>query len=263
MMPYISLGNIYLPSYGVFAFFGLLVCLVIAMFPRANLGIGRRAFLRSLLGVFPWGYIGAVVVGYISKIGYILENEMGFLESIQRLTIVFYGGLLGGMLGLYEFARSNKKEFYLYADAYARLVPIFHAFGRVGCFCAGCCYGVEAQSLLSDAPGANGVVDRIPVQLFEAAGCLLLGIYLLTRKGVRRRGWYFWRYISCYAVFRFALEFLRDDAIRGIWFGLSTSQWVSLALLSASAVQMLSRYVAKGEPKACQTFMKLNGGKKN
>ena len=48
-------------------------------------------------------------------------------------------------------------------------------------------------------------------------------------------------YIFLYAPVRFMLEFLRGDTIRGFLFGLSTSQWISLLLLSAAAIYTLLR----------------------
>ena len=70
----------------------------------------------------------------------------------------------------------------------------------------------------------------VPVQLYEAAGCLLLFL-LLDR--LARRGWSGGQllpvYLSLYGAFRFLLEFLRGDGARGFWGPLSTSQWVALA----------------------------------
>ena len=124
-------------------------------------------------------------------------------------------------------------------------VPLFHAFGRVGCFLAGCCYGIPAPAgwlgvTFSQALLAPNGVALVPVQLYEAAGCLLLFL-LLDR--LARRGWSGGQllpvYLSLYGAFRFLLEFLRGDGARGFWGPLSTSQWVALATLAAALPVLL------------------------
>ena len=73
----------------------------------------------------------------------------------------------------------------------------------------------------------------LPVQLYEAAGCVLLFLLL---DHLTDRGWPGGRllalYLALYAVFRFLLEFLRGDAVRGSLGPLSTSQVISLAVLA-------------------------------
>ena len=118
-------------------------------------------------------------------------------------------------------------------------LPLFHAFGRVGCFLAGCCYGIPAPAgwlgvtFPASAVEAPSGVPLLPVQLYEAAGCVLLFLLL---DHLTDRGWPGGRllalYLALYAVFRFLLEFLRGDAVRGSLGPLSTSQVISLAVLA-------------------------------
>lgn len=60
-------------------------------------------------------------------------------------------------------------------------------------------------------------VPLLPVQLYEAAGCVLLFLLLdhLRQTGAGRGGRLLALYLALYAVFRFLLEFLRGDAVRG------------------------------------------------
>ena len=157
---------------------------------------------------------------------------------------VFYGGLIGGALGGLLYVRAAKRPAALYMDISACWVPLFHAFGRIGCFLGGCCFGVESRFgfLFTRSPleAANGV-RRFPVQLLESACCLLLFFLLdrLRKKGVLR-GRLLGLYFALYAVIRFADEFLRGDALRGMALGLSTSQWVSFAVFAAGAAILLA-----------------------
>lgn len=151
---------------------------------------------------------------------------------------VFYGGLLGGMaVGLW-YGRKKRLDLPLWSDLITPGIPLFHAFGRVGCFLGGCCYGVACQIgfryRYSPLLGANGPT-RFPIQLVEA-GCNLILFFILDRLLKRRqcKGRLLCVYLLCYAPVRFILEFWRGDVLRGIWWGLSTSQWISLLVIAGT-----------------------------
>lgn len=155
---------------------------------------------------------------------------------------VFYGGLAGGLVAGCLYSRSRGWDLPGTLDLFAVAVPLFHVFGRIGCFMGGCCYGVEADwgvtfenSLVA---GANGV-PRVPIQLIEAACnlvifCIVLALFL---KG-RMRGRLIAVYGLLYASVRFVDEFWRGDVFRGIWGPFSTSQWISLAVVVAAVVYL-------------------------
>jgi phosphatidylglycerol:prolipoprotein diacylglycerol transferase len=122
-------------------------------------------------------------------------------------------------------------------DGLVPSVPLAHAFGRLGCFFAGCCYGVPSAFGLefNASELAPHGVKLLPVQLIEAGCNLLLFVLLLVlSRFCRRRGLLTGTYLAAYAVMRFVLEFFRYDAERGVFWGLSTSQWISLLLLPAA-----------------------------
>lgn len=158
---------------------------------------------------------------------------------------VFYGGLLGGMAAGFLYARCGKKKLDLaaYTDMIAPAVPLFHMFGRIGCFLGGCCYGVESDFGIvfehSLVEAANGV-RRFPIQLVEAGFNLLLFVVLawLLKKGLCK-GKLFLLYLLAYSAGRFVLEFWRGDAYRGFLFGVSTSQWISVLLFVAAGCALL------------------------
>ena len=98
-------------------------------------------------------------------------------------------------------------------------IPLMHAFGRVGCFTAGCCYGIPSDwGFYFDAsPIAPHGVRLLPVQLIESA-CLLVLFFLMYHYGKQKRlpGKMLAFYLIGYGVIRFILEFFRYDAFRGI-----------------------------------------------
>lgn len=157
--------------------------------------------------------------------------------------LVFYGGLLGGIAAGMLTARTlhvpERRDYY---DVFVAAIPLFHAFGRVGCWYGGCCYGVECESGLTDIYG----VTRVPTQLIEAGFNVLLAALLvaLFLRGVWR-GNLMRAYFLLYPVFRFTIEFWRGDGIRGVWGPFSTSQWLSLALFTAAACSAAAGYVRR------------------
>ena len=153
---------------------------------------------------------------------------------------VFYGGLIGGLFAGYLCMKHQKLDYGLTSDCAAPSIALFHAFGRIGCFLGGCCYGVEWEHGITFhnalVESANGV-PRVPVQLFEAGlEFALFGLLSL----MLAKGWLKNRllavYLLIYPVGRFALEFLRGDDYRGFLFGLSTSQLISIGVFAAAVV---------------------------
>lgn len=207
------------------------------------------------LGMFAGGHI-VYGITQISNIVDLFKNMPQYTaRSFWRALggyfggMVFYGGLIGSFVCIAVFKRfkiaANFKKINI-LDAYAVVVPLFHVFGRIGCFLGGCCYGVESSfgfivngNQLS--PEINGV-RRFPVQLVEA-GCnliIFLVLLYLYKKG-KAKDRLVYLYLLIYPTVRFGLEFLRGDEIRGFLFGLSTSQWISIGLFAFSAVSLAIR----------------------
>ena len=116
-------------------------------------------------------------------------------------------------------------------------VPIAHAFGRIGCFLAGCCYGVPWHGMISVHYPAGGIapagIALFPVQIAEAAGLIIIsltGMYLQHTKRLTRP---VRAYLLSYSILRFMTEYARFDAARGRALVFSTSQWISMAMLLA------------------------------
>lgn len=164
--------------------------------------------------------------------------------SIMFSGMVYYGGILAAVGVTYWYCRRYKVDFPTVAAIFMPAVPLFHAFGRVGCFLTGCCWGVECEALgitFTHALAAPNGVPLFPIQLVEAGLNLLLFLVLATAvRRMRRRGDVLPLYFLLYAVMRFVLEFFRGDELRGVWL-LSTSQWISLAILLVLLIYAVRR----------------------
>ena len=169
-----------------------------------------RATVLLLCAAAPGAFIGA-------KALYFIALPEGAPPPASFLTgFVFHGGLMGGVLAGLAAARLLRLPILRTMDAAVPALCIGHGIGRIGCFCAGCCYGRAG----------------LPVQLMEAAGLFALGAWLLrTMHPAREEGAAVAMYGLVYGAMRFLLEFLRADEIRGAVWGLSTGQWLSLVLV--------------------------------
>jgi phosphatidylglycerol:prolipoprotein diacylglycerol transferase len=118
-----------------------------------------------------------------------------------------------------------------------------HGFGRIGCFMAGCCHGLQTDSLfgvvftdpICQARPLNTPLH--PVQLYEAGFIFLLMTLLLVLKRKKQfDGQLFLIYLIVYATGRGVLELFRGDLRRGFAIDgiLSNSQLISLLVIATS-----------------------------
>jgi phosphatidylglycerol:prolipoprotein diacylglycerol transferase len=175
------------------------------------------------------------IVYYIGNIKKIVTFEKAFIALNYTLGgSVFYGGLIGGVITAYICIRKDN-EYKIFVDTVAVCIPLFHFFGRIGCFLGGCCYGIPGKVgfmyTINPITEANGIT-RFPVQLLEALFNICL-FFLLNHflKSGKFKDKLIYIYLLVYATGRFFIEFLRGDAYRGIWLFLSTSQIISLFII--------------------------------
>ena len=217
------------------------------------------------------GVIWAVIGGFIGmKLLYWIVTPDEFLAVFRNFTwqglfnlitsgMVFYGGLIGGVIGLLLLCRKKHRSFFTFSDLIVPCFCVAHAAGRIGCLLVGCCYGVASGETCFNGhfhydgtfavPYANGVM-RLPVPLMESIFLLLLAAgLLLILKNNKHRGTVTAWYLILYAIWRFGIEFFRGDSIRGIYGLFSTSQWISIgALVAGIVILILSRRWPKDEP---------------
>ena len=248
MYPYITLFGKTIASYGTMACIGALAAGILLYFLTRK----DNFFIDDIILFFLFVGAGVVLGGHLLY-GITNMDKLKELSSVTNLAqlrtvlaevfggAVFYGGLIGGTVFGIIGTRILRLDTCLYSDGMAVATPLFHFFGRIGCFFAGCCYGIE-----SDVGFVLHGVCRFPVQLLEAgANLLICGIILTLYFHGKMKGRLFFIYLAIYAAVRFFDEFLRGDLIRGFIFGLSTSQFISI-FVEAFAIGALLYLQVKG-----------------
>ena len=239
-----QIGPITVHAYGALYALGILAAITLSEYLFKKDG-GEAGVITDL--AFP------VVIGVIlgaRALFIFVEREYYFRNPTEILMIwkgglVFYGGLMGGVLAFIIMTRLKKMELWHLADTIAPGIALGHGIGRIGCFLAGSCYGrptsVAWAVTYSDPTSLAGDILGIPVhpaQLYSASFLFLLsGILILIRNRSFFRGQVITSYGVLYGTFRFFIEFLRGDprgtvALADIT--LSTSQAVSLVLVPLS-----------------------------
>lgn len=253
MYPFISVLGFSLPSYGLCSLVGIgAAALYISLTNRGKrcgyikgedlLYVGLLAFVGVVIGGKAMGVLSSLplVVRYWAK----LIQQPALLLSLLFGSFVFYGGLIGGLAGAYWFCRRYKISFKTVVGIVAPAIPLFHVFGRIGCFFAGCCYGIPVSwgVVFTHQHVAPTGVALLPIQLIEAGGNFILFVVLaLVVRRLQRKWMILPLYLVAYACMRFVLEFFRGDIIRGVVL-LSTSQWVSLLILVVVGVLYFARW---------------------
>jgi phosphatidylglycerol---prolipoprotein diacylglyceryl transferase len=236
----------------------------------ASKEVRRRGLPDHVWDLGMWMLAGGVLGGRIwhyiqfysdpREGGYDHQSFLAFF-AIWKGGLVLYGGVIGGVLGALLYLKHRKLPVGEYLHAIAPFPFIGMAFGRLGCFMNGCCFGkvcspdfplglyfpninnLNAPQMHSPAFEDQLASHRVlasdpvslpvyPTQLFEAGMdlmlCALLWWFL---KGPVPRTIGFPLALVMYGIERFSLELLRgDNALTPT--GLTTSQNLSLVLIA-------------------------------
>lgn len=185
----------------------------------------------------------AIVGGYICAVLFqAVYNYFasGVFEVTLQTGATFYGGLIGGaaVFLLLYFAvgpRLFKEKYHLYrfirlTDIAAAAISGAHAFGRIGCLMAGCCYGRPTDSFIGIYNQTLGC-KTVPIQLFEAIFLFGLSAFFLFRC-IKGKTYGLSIYLSAYGIWRFFIEYLRYDDRGATLFGVLTPSQLTAILLT-------------------------------
>ena len=239
MCPYFKIFGFNIPGYSLMLILGLVLANIIVFFygkKDKNININDLIICEAYTGL---GAIFGSKILYLwvmrKDIDWSRIFDLNYFNSLMQGGFVFYGGLIGGLLFFAVGCRMHKINGFYYLNKFIFIIPFVHAFGRLGCFMAGCCYGIRYDGVFSVTFPENSFapagINLFPVQLMEAFLLLIISfvLFLYQRKG--RANMILSLYFIMYGIVRFLLEFLRYDEVRGRWLYFSTSQWISIALI--------------------------------
>lgn len=252
-------------AYGIM----LALSLLLAWYAVRWLGVKKEGLSPDVM----WStfFITGVSAVVCSRVLHVLTNvdrydSLGDLFDVTGGGLVAYGGFLGGLAGSWAFLRHKKVSLLAWADVTAPTLALGLGLVRIGCYLNGCDYG---KQLSADAPGwlqslgtfprwsegvgragspaflrhvrdydlsplADACRPVHPTQLYESlVGFVLVGVSVFVWRRRRFRGQVILILAMLYGCWRTFVEVVRDDPMRGYYFGLSTSQLISMALVPA------------------------------
>ncbi|MCH5164212.1 MAG: prolipoprotein diacylglyceryl transferase [Clostridiales bacterium] len=233
-----------LPSYIVLICIGILAALILYRILAFKVGISEESF--RFYGVI---FIVSIGLGFVfARLFQMLYN---YIETGEVGTgITFLGGLVGGVATFFVliliFGKKYRNELFKTVNVAMPCIALGHCLGRIGCFLAGCCYGAKTDSFLGvkfvDYITSSGEwiyfdTPRMPTQLIEAIFLLLLCIALiLFIFRLDKLDFLAVAYLYSYSVFRFLIEFVRDDPRGAFILGLSPSQIICIIMFIGAVV---------------------------
>ena len=241
--------------YGAIIALGMALAVGLAARRCRPMGLPRDTALDLALIGIPAAIVGA-------RLYYVLFSWREYADAPLRALRIWeggmaiYGGIIGGVLAGWVYARRKKLPFLKLADLAAPSFALGQAVGRWGNFVNQEAYGAVA---------ARAWQMRFPISVFiqadgqwhyaaffyESVWCLLIAAALLAagRRGLfRRDGDCFAGYVFLYALERALVEGLRADSL--YLGGVRVSQLLSLAALIACAAVMLARARRRRRPAA-------------
>lgn len=215
---------------------GVICCALVFFYRLRKYGTDERTIDRLTIitlvgGIFV--YLGASFFDTLWHcIELHLETGEPFKLDFNEGGITFAGGIITGIIVffiIFPFGmKYDKNRSINYMDQIVIGILIAHCFGRIGCFFAGCCYGIETDFFLGVYYSEAGTVVH-PTQLYEAAFLLIAFVIFFFFL----KNHYTESYLISYGIFRIFIEMLRGDDRGASPFGfLTPSQFMSIVMIA-------------------------------
>jgi len=222
-----SLGPLAITPNELFAVLGAALAGLIIRRRLVALGSSNGAVIDFVLAALGGGAVGARLY-YFLPLWFRGKVEFSTLFTTWSEGSGFYGAFLGGALAIAATAKLKKLPVLKVLDLVYATVPLGFAVGKIGCFLAGCCYGLPTPRGVTFAPKSlcyatqlqAGQIGRDaacslpvhPVQLYDLifGFSLSAALFLLMRRA-KRPGEVFAASGVGYSAYRFIIEFFRDD----------------------------------------------------
>ncbi len=251
MIPFLHLGPLMIPTFGLMVATGLLVAAYVlqADYDRCRAQFATSGYQKSgKPGHHDEGFLIIGIAGLSGLVGarlyHVLESPRELIADpsvlISRFGFAWFGGFLGGFVALVFLARHFGIPALEFMDLCSPAAAVGYAIGRIGCLLSGDGdYGVPT-TLPWGMSFPNGVVpttERVhPTPLYEFFIWLAIAAFLwqMGKKavsGVRPNGETFCCYLILTGVARFLIEFMRINPRS--FFGLSNAQTASLVSIVA------------------------------
>jgi phosphatidylglycerol:prolipoprotein diacylglycerol transferase len=211
-------GFVKIHGYGAMIGLGVLLAVFLALH-RA-----RQTGLHSLVDAFPTLFTVMAISATLGGKGlwWLMATPAERSASSGGAGFVYYGALLLVVPATIAALRWKRVPLAEAEDILGMFLPFTHAFGRVGCFLAGCCHGsgtdVPWAVTFEAGMGLRGIALH-PTQLYEAGANLLIfaALWCLSARRTLAPGLLFGLTLTLTGISRIATEFFRGDVPGALW----------------------------------------------
>lgn len=234
--------------YGILIVLGVALGMLLCSRREKRFSLPKDTTVNLILIALPLALVCARAYYVIFSWDYYSAHPDRIL-SVRDGGLAIYGGLLGGMLGAFLYARHAKIPFMQLADLAAPALALGQCIGRWGNFVNQEAYGNPVTDPAWQFFPAAVYIEREggyfqATFFYESAWCFLIVLFLLLaekRGWFRKRGDEFLAYALLYAVERAVVEGLRSDSL--YWDGIRVSQLLSLLIALAIAAYFAIRWL--------------------
>ena len=244
----IEFGFFKIFTYGLLVATGFLVAILLASSRAEKEGLDSQKVLDLCFYVMVSALLGARLLYVIVEYRYFLDSPLEIFK-FWKGGLVFYGGLILGVLISLWYLKRNQMPMWKTADLLAPSIALGQLIGRWGCFFAGCCYGKKTDvawgiTFTDPRSLAPLEISLHPTQVYLSLNAVFIFMFLmwLSKRKVFD-GQILWSYGILYSIGRFVIEYFRgDDRGFPVEQVLSTSQFVGVFVFSFSAFMLLTLY---------------------
>lgn len=247
----ISIGKFFIPTYGTLVALGFLAALWVTVRLARRSKLPAEPVTNLAIYCALAGLAGAklFMILFDFRDYWSGAKPLFSLDTLQAAG-VYQGGFLLALVTAILYIRHNRLPGFETCYVFAPGIAIGQAIGRIGCFSAGCCWGVECHLPWAvtfrnpEAWNLTGVplgIPMHPTQLYEsfADAAIFLVLYRMIARPHAPGSILGW-YLALYSSVRFAIEFFRFHE-QGLHLGLSYTQWISLGTLLVGLALLILR----------------------
>ncbi|KKP28407.1 MAG: Lgt: prolipoprotein diacylglycyeryl transferase [candidate division TM6 bacterium GW2011_GWF2_30_66] len=211
----------------------------------------------------------AIIIAIVGGRSLFLAEESESITDFLGIFKIWEGGLssLGAILSVLIFVpiylNSLGVNFIRFFDLAALYAPIIECIARIGCFTAGCCFGMETSLpwavLHKEYTSLGQTVYKYvhPTQIYSSIVALFIFILMqiVVQKRLKKQGQLIAAYLMLTSLARFSIDFLRGDRTyfdnTASFSSLSSSQLISIliCLLSFISIILIQIYSKKTKNK--------------
>lgn len=220
--------NTKIPLYGIFIIIAISSGLLVIYKNAKHLNLKKEEIMGLLFYIGLGAIFGAKYFTFLTN-----PKKFNGIFDFTKIGLSSYGAVIGIIILLFLFSKQYKKSFKNLIYILLPSIPLMYGIGKIGCFLAGCCFGIEYNGPLSVvynySHSAPKGISLFPVQLLEAIIFIAISIYTYNKTNKNKSNCIIIGQISAICgASKFSLDYLRMSHIGKTF---STNQLVSLAFI--------------------------------